>query len=137
MPRTGASEAFALSPPERVDFPSTKFRYWTFIRLLGIVTVGLAVIASVVVGVLIAEGVLPAQQRSPSKQTRISYDPIFYGNLHPYLYPEELELFDIQTDTDVIIIGAGIAGLAAAISLKEIGGLDVLVLEARVSAEEC
>ena len=71
--------------------------------------------------------------KKPEVVTRRStYDPFYYGNLHPYLYPGEKESMGIKTDYDVIVVGAGIAGLAAANALMQ-EGLNVVVLEARVS----
>jgi len=97
------------------------------------VTLILIVIALAVFIPLIATGVLKVGKQTASVK-RISYDPMYYGNLHPYLYPWELDQFGLVAEYDVIVIGAGIAGLTAASTLQDQAGLRVLVLEARVSA---
>lgn len=75
---------------------------------------------------------IPVGKKKELVVKRISYDPLYYGNLHPYLYPKEKQQFGVVTDYDVIVVGAGISGLAAAATLQQDAGLQVLVLEARV-----
>ena len=76
------------------------------------------------------------QKKETTTIRRSTYDPVYYGNLHPYLYPGEKDDLGIVTDYDVIVVGAGLSGLATATELlKE--GLTVLVLEARVRIIGC
>lgn len=91
----------------------------------------IALITTAVLVPLFVTGVIPVR-RKDSTVRRISYDPLYYGNLHPYLFPSERIELGLETDADVIVIGAGIAGLAAAKTLQDEGDLKVLVLEARV-----
>lgn len=81
---------------------------------------------------LFATGTIALGSPAASSQLRLTYDPVYYGNLHPYLYPSEREKYQVTTDYDVIIVGAGIAGLSAAWVLRQQSNLSVLVLEARV-----
>jgi hypothetical protein len=92
----------------------------------------LILIAVVVLVPLFMTGTLSFHKK-PSKTVakRSTYDPFYYGNLHPYLYPGERQDMGIETDYDVIVVGAGIAGLTAASALQQ-EGLNVLILEARV-----
>lgn len=57
--------------------------------------------------------------------------PAFAAELHPWLLPAEQAALGQQLDADVIIVGAGVAGLKAAEVLAT--RMRVLVLEARVS----
>lgn len=63
-----------------------------------------------------------------------AYMPYYQGTMHVYLSKTEMDAMDIAVDYDVIVIGAGLAGLAAANSLQE-AGLAVLVVEASVREE--
>ena len=56
--------------------------------------------------------------------------PAFAAELHPWLLPAEQAALGQQLDADVIIVGAGVAGLRAAEVLAT--RMRVLVLEARV-----
>lgn len=99
------------------------------------IVIALAAVVLVAGGVviaLLATGVIQVRGAHTTRVRRISYDPLYYGNLHPYLYPAERAQFGVHTDWDVIVIGAGVAGLAAAQVLSAEAGLEVLVLEARV-----
>ena len=84
--------------------------------------------AAVLIPLFIA-GVIPISKKQGDK--RLTYDPYYYGNLHPYLYPTERSSLGINTDYDVIVVGAGISGLATAQAVRRLG-LSVVVLEARV-----
>lgn len=70
---------------------------------------------------------LPYAQR----QRAAAAVPAFSAELHPWLLPSEQAAIEEQLDTDVIIVGAGVAGLKAAQTLA--GRMRVTVLEARVS----
>lgn len=60
-------------------------------------------------------------------------EPAFQAELHSWLLPAEVSsVLGSSTDADVIVIGAGVAGLAAA-ALLQARQLRVTVLEARVS----
>lgn len=60
-----------------------------------------------------------------------AYPPAYYGSLHTYLDITQLASQGMRVDHDVIVIGAGMAGIAAATKLQA-AGLSVVVLEARV-----
>jgi hypothetical protein len=66
------------------------------------------------------------RQRNSSAQAAFSQD------LHPLLLPREAAALGLAADADVIVVGAGVAGLRAAAVLAA-EGLRVLILEARVS----
>lgn len=102
---------------------------WVAFSLIFIVTATAATLIP-----LFATGTITlGKPKTVSSQVRLTYDPVYYGNLHPYLYPNEREKYHVTTDYDVIIVGAGIAGLSAAWVLRQQSNLTVLVLEARVS----
>lgn len=56
--------------------------------------------------------------------------PAFRATLHPRMLPAEQEALGLSLDADVIVIGAGVAGLQAAVTLSS--RMRVLLLEARV-----
>jgi hypothetical protein len=102
---------------------------------VSLILVTVVLVAAAVLVPLFVTGVIKVGKPRGNTVRRVSYDPLFYGNLHPYLYPNERAQFGVNTQWDVIVIGAGVAGLAAATALHEEGGLNVLVLEARVRLE--
>lgn len=103
------------------------------LKITLIVVVILATVIAATLIPLFATGVIKLSSHATTPSAlRLTYDPLYYGNLHPYLYPSEQQTLNIRTDYDVVIVGAGIAGLAAAWVLQEQGNLNVLVLEARV-----
>ena len=61
-----------------------------------------------------------------------AFPSTYVGALHVCLTSSDLQETETHVDYDVIVIGAGAAGLAAATALQE-AGLDVLVIEAQVS----
>jgi monoamine oxidase len=93
----------------------------------------LAVLASVVALTLWWLGVFRAAPAPPATALvrRVSYDPRYYGDLHPYLYPSERAEYGVTAEWDAVVVGAGLAGLAAARDLLAGGLRKVLVLEAR------
>lgn len=108
-------------PHRRCSYAGWKCAFTIFVLL--------AIIAVAVVVPLYVTGVIGGRRRPTVRRT--TYDPYYYGNLHPYLYPGEREELGIVTDYDVVVVGAGLAGLGAAAALQQ-EGLTVLVLEARV-----
>lgn len=101
-------------------------------RCILLIVLCILFIAVIVLIPLFMTGVLSINNKSDVVKKRSTYDPSYYGNLHPFLYPGEREDMGIETDYDVIVVGAGIAGLTAASALQQ-EGLNVLVLEARAS----
>ena len=101
------------------------------IKCIIIIIFAVIVVAAGVLVPLYLTGVLKFGKSDPPTIRRATYDPFYYGNIHPYLYPGEKSELGIVTDYDVIVVGAGISGLATATALQD-GGLTVLVLEARV-----
>ena len=121
----------SIVSPSRSPFTGVKCML-TLIALLAVVTAGVLV-PLYITGVLSIGSKHKNNDKNGSNTYRRStYDPFYYGNLHPYLYPKERAEMGIAADYDVIVIGAGMAGLAAATSMQK-EGLTVLVLEARVS----
>lgn len=102
------------------------------LKCILIIVITLLIAAAGVLVPLYLTGVLKFGKSDPPTIRRATYDPFYYGNIHPYLYPGERSGLGIVTDYDVIVVGAGIAGLATANALMQ-GGRTVLVIEARVS----
>jgi hypothetical protein len=124
-PDTYQHQKFSETPPQKISSSGKT-------RCILVITLCMLFVAVIVLVPLIMTGVLSIHKKSDAVKKRSTYDPFYYGNLHPYLYPGEKEDMGIETDYDVIVVGAGIAGLTAANALQQ-EGLNVLVLEARVS----
>lgn len=116
--------------PERIPLCSKLNNNKWAVVLIG-VCIALGVIGGITVGILIAKDII-SLNRQVNDRKRVSYNPQFYGDLHPFLNSDERQALGIKTDADVIVIGAGLAGVAAALTLQEFGDLEVIVMEARV-----
>ena len=117
----------AMAPPKSYRKPSCC--QLTGYQICAIVTACVIVAGVAATTAIILTGALKSNQEKKLRQ--VSYDPLYYGNLHPYLPANDLDALNIDVDWDVVIIGAGVAGLAAAETLQK-SGLSVLVLEAQV-----
>jgi len=140
-----ASGSSTVTPPPPVVVNDAKDQYQNYsespppkilscgkTRCILLITLCILFIAVIVLVPLFLTGVLSINKKADAVKKRSTYDPFYYGNLHPYLYPGEREDMGIMADYDVIVVGAGIAGLTAASALQQ-EGLNVLVLEARAS----
>lgn len=74
---------------------------------------------------------LPYYQR----ERNTTAEPAFAAELHPWLLPKELAALEMSPSADVIVVGAGVAGLRAAQVLA--ANMSVLVVEARVRPHAC
>lgn len=141
-PSSGAAAAIggagSLPPPLPPAQPSQPWLLRALLLAAGLVAVaaGVALLVLWRTGVLWSGGgeddwePLPYSPRVRSS----SATPAFSAELHAWLLPSEQAALGQQLDADVIIVGAGVAGLRAAQLLAPL--MRVLVLEARVSGGE-
>lgn len=136
-----AHPAPAAEPPPR---PPRHSRYCQWPRRGWLSYAGVATAATLLAGaialiVLHKRGVLSSSSGADSytplpyfqRQRNDTAQPAFQSELHPWLLPAEQLALGLRPTVDVIIIGAGMAGLRAAQVLER--NMTVLVLEARVS----
>lgn len=111
---------------------------WRLVAMVG--TLAAAIAVGITLGILGSMGKLSGGSKagayfvsSPRNRSYI-IQPAFQAELHTWLMQVEVAgLLGAATDADVIVIGAGVAGLAAAAALQA-QQLRVVVLEARVRA---
>jgi NADPH-dependent 2,4-dienoyl-CoA reductase/sulfur reductase-like enzyme len=103
--------------------------------LWGGLLVGAAVLAATITLIVLKKhGVLAPGGGSttpiPYFQRERNTTAAFAADLHPWLLPKELTALGTSPSADVIVVGAGVAGLRAAQVLAV--NMSVLILEARV-----
>lgn len=136
-PLAGVAVTVATEPPPAAS-RCAWVHSWQHVTVV-VVAVAALLATAITLGVLGTAGKLSRQKAAETyfvggvRQRQNAAVPAFSAELHTWLLPSELAAMGASPSADVIVVGGGVAGLAAANALSG-QSYNVIVLEARVSA---